>query len=148
MNRGIHPVEEPHLIGLQPQPAAAFLQVLHHDLPQPVVLGVNGDLFTAETSQCLCHQRTGANGVLVEVQPQHLAATLQRSAVGRQRLHSRPRCRGSSGGEATLSLAHMRSRVEIPSSPSPSLRVSAVKRHKANRDESASGSAFSTGTWS
>ena len=43
---------------------------------------------------------------------------------------------------------HIRSRVAMPSRPRPNLRVSAVKRQRARRDASASGSALSTGTWS
>lgn len=43
---------------------------------------------------------------------------------------------------------HIRSRVVIPNRPSPNLSVSAVKRQRASREGNASGSAFSTGTWS
>lgn len=47
-----------------------------------------------------------------------------------------------------MSNPHIRSSVAIPSSPSPSLSVSAVKRHSARRERRAAGSALSTGTWS
>ena len=148
MDGGIHTVEQAHLIRLQSRPAAGFLQVLQQRVPQAVVLRIYGNFFGAEVAQGLGHQGAGANRVLVEIQPQHLAAALQRRAVGLELLNGGAGHRSTTGCERLSVVAHMRSRVAMPSSPSPSLRVSAVKRQRARRDASASGSALSTGTWS
>ena len=148
MNRGINAVEHADLMRLQSGTATGLQQVADHRLLQPVVLGINSDLLAAETPQHLGHQRAGTDGVLVEIQSQEITTSFQRCAVALQVFNGRTGRRGTGRREAALGLTHMRSRVAMPSSPSPSLRVSAVRRQRARRDGSASGGAFSTDSWS
>ena len=148
MNGGIRAIEQTHLIGLQAGSATTLHEVAHDGLPQAVVLRINRNLLRAEPPQGLGHQRAGANRVFVEIKAQHVAPTLQGGAVGLELLDGGAGRRSTTGCERLNVVVHMRSRVAMPSSPRPSLRVSAVKRQRARRDASASGSALSTGTWS
>ena len=145
VNRRIHPVEQADLAGLQRQG-----QVGEHRIPQAVVLGVDGVVLGANRTDCLHHPGARAHRVLVEVKPQQPTPPLQRSAVGLEALHLR-----AGLGElwprrirALLWVHHIRSRVGIPSRPNPSLRLSAVRRQRARREERAGSAALSTGTWS
>ena len=91
MDRGIHTVEESHLFDRQRlgQPGRRRLQVGDHGLTQPVVFRIDRDLVSREGANRLCDRWAGANGVLVEIQPQQTPATLQRRAVTTEAFHIR-----------------------------------------------------------
>ena len=100
MDGCIRTVEQPHLIRLQSRSATTLQQIAYHRFTQPVVLRINGDLFSTEVAQRLGHQRAGADGVFVEIEAQHRTPAFQRSAVGLELLHSRAcRWRGGAIGD-------------------------------------------------
>ena len=161
MQGRIHTVEQAHVLagqgmGKASSAAGAIGQVGGHRLPEAVVLGIDGVVIGGDGSNRLHHLGAGAHGVLVEIQAQQPPAPLQGRAIGLQPLDlwtgqrrgGRAWQRQPRRGQGHRNLPHILSRVAMPSSPRPSLRVSAVRRQRARRDGRAAASALSTGTWS
>ena len=73
----------------------------HHRLAQAVVFGIDGEVIRRHGPNRIHHLGTGPHRVLVEIEPQQPPPPLQGRAVGRERLHLRPRL-GIRQGNGTL----------------------------------------------
>ena len=134
----VNAVEQPDLLAWQ------SAEGLAEGLAQAVVFGIDRVVLGWDAADRLHHLGARPNAVFVEVQAQQAPASLQRSAVALQLFHL-----AAGRGELGAWIRHhIRSRLGMPSRLSPSLRVSAAKRHKASLELRIGSSALSTGTWS